>query len=142
MEKNLRFGSLCAQPAEKDFQYDHPHIESIVPSTTYSYDDPAALMRIFLGEEQGFIYSRWSNPTVELAQDKVAALEACGLKNEKGEDLELRARLFASGMGAINALFMANVKAGESVLTQGNLYGGSDELLSKILSGFGIQPVF
>jgi methionine-gamma-lyase len=34
------------------------------------------------------------------------------------------------------------VKAGESILTQGNLYGGSDELLSKILSPFGIQPVF
>ena len=30
MKKDLRFGSLCAQPAEKDFQYDHPHIESNV----------------------------------------------------------------------------------------------------------------
>ena len=49
--------------------------------------------------------------------------------------------LFASGMGAISALFLASLKPGDKVITQGNLYGGTNELLYKILTPLGIEPV-
>ncbi|MFI5135305.1 MAG: trans-sulfuration enzyme family protein, partial [Chitinophagales bacterium] len=110
-------------------------------STTFSYDDPEALMEIFLGEKKGFIYSRWSNPTIEVAEIKIAALEACGLNDEQGNPLQLKARVFSSGMGAISTLFFSTLKPGDKVIVQGTLYGGTNELLTKILSPLGIQPI-
>src|SRR5262245_37880851 len=131
---DLKFGSVCVRNPQTKFEYAQPHMETIVASTTFSYDDPQALMEIFLGEKKGFIYSRWSNPTIELAENKVAALESCGL------DVKLKARLFSSGMGAITTLFMSTLKPGDKVVVQGNLYGGTNELLTKILTPLNIQP--
>ncbi|MBA3648220.1 MAG: PLP-dependent transferase [Chitinophagales bacterium] len=136
---DLHFGSLCVRNPNTKFDFARPHMEPIVASTTFSYDDPEALMEIFLGEKKGFIYSRWSNPTIELAENKVAALEGCGLGNT--ENLKLKARLFSSGMGAIQTLFMSTLKPGDKVIVQGTLYGGTNELLTKILSQFGITPL-
>ncbi len=138
---NLKFGSICVRNPQTKFEYAQPHMEAIVPSTTFSYDDPEALMEIFSGEKKGFIYSRWSNPTVELAENKIAALESCGLKSSTGDPLQLKARVFSSGMGAITTLFMATLKPGDKIIVQGTLYGGTNELLTKILSPLGIQPV-
>jgi methionine-gamma-lyase len=98
-------------------------------------------MDVFSGEKKGFIYSRWSNPTIELAEQKMAALEACGIKNSNGEALELSAKMFSSGMGAISSLFMSNLQPGDKLLAQENLYGGTSEFLLKILSQQGIEPM-
>src|SRR5258705_11108305 len=98
---DLKFGSICVRNPQTKFDYAQPHMEPIIASTTFSYDDPEALMEIFLGEKKGFIYSRWSNPTIELAENKIAALESCGLKDERGNPLQLKVRVFSSGMGAI-----------------------------------------
>jgi len=138
---DLKFGSLCVRNPQTKFGYAQPHMEPIMATTTFSYDDPEALMEIFLGEKKGFIYSRWSNPTVELAENKIAALESCGLKDGKGKQLQLKARVFSSGMGAITTLFLSTLKPGEKVIAQGTLYGGTNELLTKILSPLNIQPV-
>jgi len=138
---NLKFGSVCVRNPQTKFPYAQPHMEPIVASTTFSYDDPEALMEIFLGEKKGFIYSRWSNPTIEAAEIKIAALESCGVNDEAGNALELKARVFSSGMGAISTLFFSTLKPGDKVIVQGTLYGGTSELLTKILSPLGIQPV-
>jgi methionine-gamma-lyase len=138
---NLKFGSLCVRNPKTTFAHAQPHMEPIVATTTFSYDDPEALMEIFLGEKKGFIYSRWSNPTVEAAEIKLAALEACGITDQHGEPLTLKARLFSSGMGAISTLFLSALKPGDQVIVQGTLYGGTNELLTKILSPLGIEPV-
>ncbi|MBX7139832.1 MAG: aminotransferase class I/II-fold pyridoxal phosphate-dependent enzyme [Chitinophagales bacterium] len=138
---DLKFGSVCVRNPKTPFPYSQPHMEPIVATTTFSYDDPEALMEIFLGEKKGFVYSRWSNPTIEAAELKIAALESCGLKDDTGNPLMLKARLFSSGMGAISTLFLSAMKPGDKVIVQGNLYGGTNELLVKILSPLGIQPV-
>lgn len=138
---DLKFGSICVRNPGTSFDHAQPHMEPIIASTTFSYDDPEALMEVFLGEKKGFIYSRWSNPTIELAEQKVAALESCGIKNASGEPITVVAKLFSSGMGAISTLFMAILKPGDKVLAQANLYGGTSELLLKILSQHGIVPV-
>ncbi|MBK9730000.1 MAG: aminotransferase class I/II-fold pyridoxal phosphate-dependent enzyme [Chitinophagaceae bacterium] len=138
---NLHFGSVCVRNPQTKFQNAQPHMESIVASTTFSYDDPEALMEVFLGEQKGFIYSRWSNPTIELAENKVAALEACGLNDSDGLPLKLTAKMFSSGMGAISTLFLANLKTGDKVLAQENLYGGTSEFLNKFLSQHDVEPV-
>ena len=138
---DLKFGSLCVRNPQTKFDYAQPHMEPIMATTTFSYDDPEALMEIFLGQKKGFIYSRWSNPTVELAENKIAALESCGLKNSNGSSLQLKARVFSSGMGAITTLLMSTLKPGEKVIVQGTLYGGTNELLTKILTPLNILPI-
>ena len=50
--------------------------------------------------------------------------------------------LFASGMAAIAASIIANVKTGDKVITQGNLYGTTNELLISILKDFGVDTVY
>ncbi|MEO5673252.1 MAG: aminotransferase class I/II-fold pyridoxal phosphate-dependent enzyme [Chitinophagales bacterium] len=138
---DLKFGSVCVRNPQTKFDYAQPHMEPIIASTTFSYDDPEALMEIFLGEKKGFIYSRWSNPTVELAENKIAALESCGINDTEGNPLQLKARVFSSGMGAITTMFLSTLKPGEKVIVQGTLYGGTNELLTKVLAPLGILPV-
>jgi methionine-gamma-lyase len=92
-------------------------------------------MKRFSGEEPGYIYSRWGNPTMTEAADRIAALETFGL------DLEVMGILHASGMAAISTLLFSNLKAGDKVLSHFSLYGGSNEILFKILPELNIEPI-
>ena len=49
----LNFGSICVRNPQTAFDYAQPHMEPIIATTTFSYDDPEALMEIFLGEKKG-----------------------------------------------------------------------------------------
>src|SRR5215510_14568156 len=89
----------------------YAHQVPIYASSTYVYDTAEQGMRRFSGEEPGYIYSRWGNPTMAEAENKIAALEGFGL------DIELKGILHASGMAAISTLFLANLKAGDKILT-------------------------
>jgi len=134
MKPDIGFGSACVKSAANPSAVP-THTEAIYPTSTFAYESPEELMEIFAGTRDGFIYSRWHNPTFEAAEQKLAALETHGL------DAEAQAMLFSSGMGAISALFLATLKPGDKVITQGNLYGGTNELLYKILTPLGIEPV-
>jgi methionine-gamma-lyase len=111
------------------------HLVPIYASSTYVYDSAEQGMRRFSGEEEGYIYSRWGNPTITEAEEKIAALERFGL------DVPLKGILHASGMAAISTLFLANLKSGDKVLTHYSLYGGSNEIIHKVLPDLGITPV-
>lgn len=135
MKENIGFGSACVHSATSLHQAVPTHTEAIYPTSTFAYDSPEELMEIFAGSRDGFIYSRWHNPTFKAAEQKIARLETLGFNIDAG------CMLFASGMGAISALFLATLKPGDKVVTQGNLYGGTNELLYKILTPLGIEPV-
>lgn len=111
------------------------HQVPIYASSTYVFDTAEQGMRRFSGEEPGYIYSRWGNPTVTEAEQRIAALETFGL------DLEVKGLLHASGMAAISTLFLSNLKSGDKVISHFSLYGGTDEILSKILPDLGITTV-
>jgi methionine-gamma-lyase len=98
-------------------------------------------MERFMGEDKGNIYSRWGNPTFKVAEETIAALEAFNIKDESGEPLQLMALLHSSGQAAMTTLFMSNLKAGDKVLSHYSLYGGTHELLHKVLSACGIEPL-
>jgi len=53
----------------------YAHLTPIYASSTYVFDEAEQGMRRFSGEEKGFIYSRWGNPTIAEAEEKIAALE-------------------------------------------------------------------
>lgn len=117
------------------------HLTPIYASSTYEFDSAEQAAAIFRGEEKGYIYGRWGNPTIAEAEERIAMLEAYGLKDANGAQLKLKAILHASGMASITTAFMGNVKAGEKILTHQSLYGGTHEILEKILPDMGITTV-
>jgi methionine-gamma-lyase len=128
------FGSAAVHAGhEKDPRY--AHLVPIYASSTFVYDEAAQGMRRFSGEEDGYIYSRWGNPTFSEAERKIAALETFGLP------FEARGILHASGMAAITTLLLSTLKAGDKVLSHYSLYGGTEEIITRILPPLGITPV-
>lgn len=113
----------------------YAHQVPIYASSTYVFDTAEQGMRRFSGEEEGFIYSRWGNPTIFEAEQKIAALETFGL------GIEVKGILHASGMAAISTLMLATLKPGDKIITHFSLYGGTDELVTKILPSFGITAI-
>ncbi len=79
------------------------------------------------------------NPTFTAAEETIAALEAFGLKDNQGQQLELKALLHASGQAAMTTMFMSNLKAGDTVLSHFALYGGTNELFKSVLAGAGVK---
>lgn len=113
----------------------HAHLTPIYASSTYIFDSAEQGMNRFNGKEPGYIYGRFGNPTITEAEEKIAALETFGL------NLEAKAILHASGMGALSTLFLANLKAGEKILTHFSLYGGTEELIHRVLKDLNIETV-
>jgi methionine-gamma-lyase len=128
------FGSASIHEGhEKEPRYAHQ--TPIYASSTYVFDTAEQGMKRFSGEEEGYIYGRWGNPTITEAENKIAALEGFGL------DFPLKGILHASGMAAISTLFLSTLKTGDKVLTHYSLYGGTDDLLSRVLPELGITAV-
>ncbi|MBX2932675.1 MAG: aminotransferase class I/II-fold pyridoxal phosphate-dependent enzyme [Ferruginibacter sp.] len=119
----------------------YAHLTPVYASSTYTFDDAEQGMKRFSGQEKGYIYSRWGNPTITEAEEKIAALESFGILESDGKPLELKTILHSSGMAAISTLMIATLKAGDKVLTHYSLYGGTQELLDKVLPPLGIGTV-
>jgi methionine-gamma-lyase len=113
----------------------YAHQTPIYASSTYVYDSAEQGMKRFSGEEEGFIYSRWGNPTIKEAEEKITALETFGL------NVEAKGILHSSGMAAISTLFLSTLKAGDTILTHYSLYGGSHELITKLLPSLSINHI-
>lgn len=134
------FSSLAIHGGhEQDPRY--AHLTPIYATSTFVFDEAEQGMRRFSGQEKGYIYSRWGNPTFSEAEEKIAAMEAFGLQNNQGEPLQLKAILHASGMAAISTLFLSTLKQGDAVLSHFSLYGGTEEILHKLLPEMGINPI-
>ena len=114
----------------------HAHQTPIYASSTFVFDSAEQGMRRFSGQEEGYIYSRWGNPTITEAEEKIAALETLGT------DLTAKGILHASGMAAITTLCLSTLKTGDKVLSHFSLYGGTHELVTTVLPQLGITPLF
>jgi methionine-gamma-lyase len=122
----------------------HPnsaHITPIYASSTFTFDTAEEGIDRFSGKQEGYIYSRWDNPTFRDAENVIAALESFNIYNTDGSPLQLKAILNASGQAAMTTMFLSNLKAGDKVLTHYSLYGGTHELLSKVLLEAGIETI-
>ena len=114
------------------------HVMPIFATSTFTFDSAEQGMNRFAGTEPGFIYSRFGNPTTEAAAVTIAALEAFGLVTDAGSPLALKALLHASGQSAMATMFLANLSAGDAVLSHYSLYGGTHEFLFGFLKRFGV----
>lgn len=138
-EKQPGFDTLCIRGGHHG-ESNRAHLTPVYASSTYTFDSAEQSIAVFKGDEKGYIYGRWGNPTITEAEDKIALLEAYGIK-KGGAPLQLKAILHASGMAAVSTMVLANVKAGQKIITHRSLYGGTHELLEKILPGMGIESI-
>ena len=117
------------------------HTTPIYATSTFTFDSTEEGMERFKSDDKTRIYTRWGNPTFTAAQDVIAALEAHGIKNSDGSPLELIAYLHSSGQAAMSTLFLSNLSAGDTLISHYSLYGGTQELMQKILKEAGIKTV-
>ena len=117
----------------------HSHLTPIYATSTFWFDTAEQGMERFASIEKEMIYSRWGNPTFKVCEQKIAALEAFGINDANGKPLQLKALLHASGQAAMSTLFLSNLSTGDKVLSHHSLYGGSHELLTKLLLQNGIE---
>jgi methionine-gamma-lyase len=131
------FGSTAIHSGHET-EGNQAHLTPIYASSTYVFDTAEQGMRRFNGEEKGYIYSRWGNPTLQESEKKIASLESFDL-TQNGAPLQLKSRLHASGMAAISTLMLGTLKTGDKILSHYSLYGGSQELMDKVLPPLGIE---
>ncbi len=117
------------------------HLVPIYATSTFTYDSTEEGMERFESKDKEKIYSRWANPTCKAVEETIAALEAFGLKDANGNQLELKALLHSSGQAAMATMFLGNLKAGDAILSHFSLYGGTYELMHKVLADTGIETI-
>ncbi len=117
------------------------HLTPIFATSTFTFDTAQDGMDRFAGSDKTRVYSRWGNPTFTAAEETIAALEAFGLKDENGQPLQLKALLHSSGQAAMSTLFLSNLKTGDAILSHYSLYGGTQELMTKVLAATGIEVI-
>ncbi len=133
------FSSLAIHAGHKEDGM-NAHLTPIYASSTFTFDTAEQGMLRFDGKEPGYIYSRWGNPNFTEAEEKICAFESLGITDADGP-LALKALLHSSGQAAMSTMLLGNLKAGDRILSHYSLYGGSHELLHKVLPPLGIEPV-
>jgi O-succinylhomoserine sulfhydrylase len=104
--------------------------EALFLNSGFVYDNAEAAEARFKGEEPGFIYSRYGNPTVSMFEERIGMLdgaETCFAT--------------ASGMAAVFASIMCQVEAGDRVVAARALFGSCNHILTKILPKYGVEAV-
>lgn len=102
--------------------------ESIFLTQGFVYDSAEAAEARFKGEEPGFIYSRYANPTNDMFEKRMCAMEGA-------ED----ARATASGMAAVSAALLCSVKAGDHVLAAKALFGSCRYVIETLMPRYGVD---
>ena len=141
--KNKKFkgiSTLTLHTAAKE-NNNSSHTTPIYATSTFTFDTAEEGMERFRGTDKTKLYTRWGNPTFAAAEQTLEALEAHGLTNEKGEPLQLKALLHSSGQAAMSTLFLSNLSAGDTLISHFSLYGGTQELMQKILTEAGIKTI-
>jgi methionine-gamma-lyase len=133
--KKPKIDSFCVKETA-DKRTTKPHQLPIYATSSFTFDRLEDANEIFMGKAQGHVYSRYGNPTIDTVAQKIADLESYGT------GLDAYGYLTSSGMSAISTLVMSCVKMGDTILTQGDLYGGTTELFIKIFSTQGVKTEF
>ena len=105
--------------------------EALFLNQSFAYESAGAADRRFSGEEPGFIYQRFGNPTTQIFEDRLALLEgaeAC--------------RATASGMSAVHAVLLGLLRAGDHLVSGRALFGSCKWIVSELLPRYGIETTY
>lgn len=126
----LALDTLAVREALPRSQYGE-NSEALFLTSSFVHPDAATAAARFAGEQDGFVYSRFSNPTVSSYEQRLAALEGAEGCMATG-----------SGMAAILLLAMALLKAGDHVICSQGVFGSTINLFGRELARFGVETTF
>jgi O-succinylhomoserine sulfhydrylase len=109
----------------------HEHSEALFLTSSFTFDNAEQAAKRFIGEEAGNIYSRFTNPTVSMFEDRLAALEGAE-----------QCVATSSGMSAILSACMGLLKAGDHVVASQSIFGSTVNLFNNVLKKFGVDTTF
>ena len=102
--------------------------EAMFLTSGYVYETPEQAEARFKGEDDGFVYSRFANPTVRMFEERMIALEGAEA-----------ARATATGMAAVTAAMLCQLSAGDHVVAARALFGSCRYIVEDLLPRFGIE---
>ena len=130
MNESLQPETLAVRAGQQRSQFNE-HAEALYLTSSFVFENAAQAAARFAGEEEGMVYARFSNPTVAMFQDRLAALE--------GAEACIAT---ASGMAAILATVMSLLQAGDHIVASRGIFGATQQLFGNIFSRFGIATSF
>lgn len=107
------------------------HGEPLFLTSSYIFKNAEEAAARFAGDQAGNVYSRYTNPTVRIFEERIAALEGAE-----------QAVATSSGMAAILSACMALLKSGDHIVCSRNVFGTTTVLLEKYLGRFGVKTTF
>jgi O-succinylhomoserine sulfhydrylase len=107
------------------------HSEALFLTSSFVFENAAQAAARFIGEQPGNIYSRFTNPTVTMFEERLAAMEGAE-----------QCVATASGMSAILACCMGLLKAGDHVVASRSLFGATVNLFNNIIKKFGVETTY
>ncbi|MFQ6014101.1 MAG: trans-sulfuration enzyme family protein [Anaerolineae bacterium] len=126
--KAISFHTLAIHAGEEP----DPQTGAVAPplyqSTTFAFSSAEEAVATFAEEREGYVYTRWGNPTLAMLEQKMAALEG-------GE----AALVTGSGMAAIATAVLIAVKGGDHIVSANAIYSGTYELFTDRLPGYGVE---
>jgi O-acetylhomoserine (thiol)-lyase len=130
-ERNHNFDTLMVHAGFEKEPTTGANVVPIYQTSSYTFEDSAHALRLFNMEESGNIYTRIMNPTTDVLEKRVAALEG-----------GVGALATSSGQAAEAIAVLSIMEEGDEILTASSLYGGTFTLFKNSLSKFGIKPNF
>ena len=130
-ERKFSFSTLQVHGGQKPDSATGSRAVPIYQTTSYCFESVEHGADLFALKTDGHIYSRISNPTVAVFEERMALLEG-----------GVGAVAFASGMGAINAAILNILQAGDEIVAAPTIYGGTFNLLANMLPKLGIKTHF
>ncbi|HZR03274.1 MAG TPA: O-succinylhomoserine sulfhydrylase [Burkholderiales bacterium] len=128
--EHLDFETLAVRAGIQRSQFQE-HAEALYLTSSFVFENAAQAAARFANAEEGMVYSRYTNPTVQMLQDRLAALEGaeCCIAT-------------ASGMSAILACVLGLLRSGDHIVASQSLFGATVQLFNNWLARFGIQTSF
>jgi O-acetylhomoserine (thiol)-lyase len=130
-ESNRRLGTLALHAGQEPDPTTGARAVPIFSTTSYVFHDTEHAANLFALKEFGFIYSRIMNPTCDVLEKRMAALEGGAA-----------ALAFASGQSAITAAILTIAHAGQNIISATSLYGGTWTLFTQTLRKLGVEVRF
>jgi O-succinylhomoserine sulfhydrylase len=107
------------------------HSEALFLTSSFVFENAAQAAERFSGADDGYVYSRFTNPTVRMFEQRLASLE--GAEDCLGT---------ASGMSAIMATCLATLKTGDHAICAANVFGATVQLFTTVLARFGVDVTY
>jgi len=130
MTDEYQLETLAVRAGTQRSQF-HEHSEALFLTSSFVFDSAEQAAKRFIGEEPGNIYSRFTNPTVTMFEERLAALEGAE-----------QCVATASGMAAILSCCMGLLKAGDHVVASQSIFGSTVNLFNNVMKKFGVETSF